>query len=55
VVIAGWTSAAGAVQDLDDADEERALGGLWATIGAHATADGVLYESAAWITHATRL
>ena len=45
----GWM-----LDGLDDADRTHAAEALRATIAAHATADGVLYESAAWIISATR-
>lgn len=45
----GWM-----LDGLDDTGKERARDALRATIAAHDTADGVLYESAAWITTATR-
>jgi len=42
------------VRDLDDAARQRALGELRSTLAAHDTADGVVYESAAWTIQATR-
>ena len=42
------------LQDLDDAAQERARRDLRATIEAHATPEGVLYPSAAWIVTASR-
>jgi SAM-dependent methyltransferase len=45
----GWM-----LEGLDDAGRVRALDALRATIDAHETADGVLFESAAWIVTATR-
>jgi SAM-dependent methyltransferase len=45
----GWM-----LQGLDDAGRARAIDALHATMAAHATPDGVLFESAAWTTHATR-
>jgi hypothetical protein len=45
----GWMLA-----DLDDAGRERALDGLRTTTRAHATPDGVTYDSAVWIIRATR-
>src|SRR5262249_6067995 len=45
----GWM-----LHGLDEAGRAEALGALRATIGAHATTDGVLYESATWTTWATR-
>jgi hypothetical protein len=40
---------------LDDADRARGLDGLRSTVAAHETDRGVIYESAAWITRATRM
>lgn len=45
----GWM-----LQGLDDADRTRATDALHATMAAHATPDGVLFESAAWTIQATR-
>jgi SAM-dependent methyltransferase len=45
----GWM-----LQGLDDAGRSRALDALHATMAAHQTPDGVLFESAAWTIHATR-
>jgi len=45
----GWM-----LDGLDDTGRARARDALRATIAAHETGDGVLYESAAWITSATR-
>ena len=45
----GWM-----LDGLDDAGRARALDGLRATIAAHETPDGVLYESATWTIRATR-
>jgi SAM-dependent methyltransferase len=45
----GWM-----LDGLDDAGRARARGALRATITSHATPDGVLYDSAAWIIRATR-
>jgi SAM-dependent methyltransferase len=45
----GWM-----LQGLDDTDRARAIDELHATMAAHATPDGVLFESAAWTIHATR-
>jgi SAM-dependent methyltransferase len=39
---------------LDDAGRARALDRLHATMAAHATPDGVFFESAAWTVQATR-
>ena len=39
---------------LDDAGRARAIDALHATMTAHATPDGVLFESAAWTIQATR-
>jgi len=40
------------VKDLDDATRARALDNLRATLAAHKTADGVTFDSAAWIVTA---
>ena len=45
----GWM-----LEGLDDAGRARASDALHATVAAHATPDGVLFESAAWITEAIR-
>jgi SAM-dependent methyltransferase len=45
----GWM-----LDGLDDAGRARALDALRATTHDHETADGVLYDSAAWIIRATR-
>jgi SAM-dependent methyltransferase len=45
----GWM-----LEGLDDGGRGRALDALRATVAAHATADGVLYGSAAWTITATR-
>ena len=45
----GWM-----LKGLDDTSRAQALDDLRATIAAHANADGVVYESAAWLTTATR-
>jgi hypothetical protein len=45
----GWM-----LQDLDDDTHADALDALRATIAAHATTDGVCYDSATWIIRATR-
>jgi SAM-dependent methyltransferase len=45
----GWM-----LEGLDGNGRERALGKLQATIAAHATPDGVLYQSATWTIRATR-
>jgi len=46
----GWM-----LEGLDDAGRARAIAALHATMAAHETADGVLFESAAWTIQATRL
>jgi SAM-dependent methyltransferase len=45
----GWM-----LEGLDGSDRARALGQLRRTIDAHETVDGVVYDSATWITQATR-
>lgn len=45
----GWM-----LNGLDDAGRARAIDALHATMAGHETPDGVLFESAAWITQATR-
>ena len=45
----GWM-----LQGLDDAGRARAIDALHATMATHETPDGVLFESAAWITETTR-
>lgn len=45
----GWM-----LEGLDEAGRARAIDALHATIAAHATPDGVLFESAAWTIQATR-
>ncbi len=45
----GWM-----LEGLDDAGRARAIDALHATMAAHATPDGVLFGSAAWIIEATR-
>lgn len=45
----GWM-----LEGLDDAGRSRAVDALHATMAAHQTPDGVLFESAAWTIHATR-
>jgi SAM-dependent methyltransferase len=45
----GWM-----LEGLDDDGQASALEALRATVAAHATADGVWYDSAAWIIRATR-
>ena len=40
--------------DLDDADRARALDALHATMSAHETPDGVVFQSGGWIVQATR-
>jgi SAM-dependent methyltransferase len=45
----GWM-----LEGLDDAGRARALDDLRATIAAHQTGDGVIYDSAFWIIRATR-
>lgn len=42
------------LEGLDEDGVARALGGLRASVEAHATPDGVLYDSATWIVRATR-
>jgi SAM-dependent methyltransferase len=49
VGLMGWM-----LEGLDDSGRRRALGDLHATTAAHATADGVLFGSAAWLISATR-
>jgi SAM-dependent methyltransferase len=44
----GWM-----LEGLDDAGRARALDALRSTVAAHETDQGVIYESAAWITRAT--
>jgi SAM-dependent methyltransferase len=46
----GWM-----LEGLDDAGRARAIDALHATMAGHETPDGVLFESAAWTTQATRL
>jgi SAM-dependent methyltransferase len=46
----GWM-----LDGLDHAGRARALDGLRSTVAAHETDQGVIYESAAWITRATRM
>jgi len=41
-----------ATEDLDEADRSRAFAALRATIDAHATADGVVYDSGCWLVSA---
>ena len=45
----GWM-----LEGLDETECARARDGLRATIDAHETADGVVYDSAVWIIHATQ-
>lgn len=45
----GWMLAG-----LDDHQRDRALGDLRATVTAHDTGHGVLYQSGTWLIHATR-
>jgi SAM-dependent methyltransferase len=45
----GWM-----LEGLDDAGRARAIDALHATMVAHATPDGVFFESAAWTIEATR-
>lgn len=45
----GWM-----LEGLDDAGRVRAIDALHATMAAHMTPDGVFFDSAAWITQATR-
>lgn len=42
------------VRDLDDASRQRALDDLRSAMAAHDTANGVVFESAAWTIRATR-
>lgn len=42
------------LEGLDDAGRTRAVDALHATMVAHATPDGVLFDSAAWVIEATR-
>jgi SAM-dependent methyltransferase len=49
VGLLGWM-----LDGLDDDGRARAKDALQATIAAHATPDGVVYDSAAWIIRATR-
>jgi SAM-dependent methyltransferase len=54
----GFASGLNPVQmmlaDLDEATRARALDGLRATIAAHATPDGIVFRSAAWVVTARR-
>jgi hypothetical protein len=45
----GWM-----LEGLDATGRERALGALRSTLAAHATAHGVLYDSATWTIRAAR-
>jgi hypothetical protein len=45
----GWM-----LRDLDEPGRDRARDALHATTAAHATAEGVLYDSAIWVVTATR-
>lgn len=45
----GWM-----LEGLDGSRRTRALGALRATVAAHATADGVVYDSGAWLVRARR-
>jgi SAM-dependent methyltransferase len=45
----GWM-----LEGLDDAGRARAIDALHATMAAHATAHGVIFESATWLIQATR-
>ena len=45
----GWM-----LEGLDDNQRGKALGALRATVAAHATADGVVYDSGAWLVQARR-
>ena len=45
----GWM-----LEGLDQTGRDRALDALRATLAAHETTDGVLYESAAWLIRARR-
>jgi SAM-dependent methyltransferase len=42
------------LEDLDDAGRQAALDRLRATVEAHATAEGIVFESAAWLVTAQR-
>ena len=44
----------GMLRDADDATRDRAMRGLRATINAHATGNGVRFDSGAWLITATR-
>jgi SAM-dependent methyltransferase len=44
----------GLTQDLDDGDRVQALANLEETVAAHATADGVLFGTSAWLITARR-
>ncbi len=45
----GWM-----LDGLDDTGRTRALDDLHRTMAAHASPDGVLFDSAAWVISATR-
>jgi SAM-dependent methyltransferase len=45
----GWM-----LEGLDDGRRTQALGALWATVAAHQTTAGVVYDSAAWLVRARR-
>ena len=47
--LVGWM-----LEGLDETGRRRALDDLRATIAAHATAEGVVFGSAAWIIRAAR-
>jgi hypothetical protein len=47
--LAGWM-----LEGLDDTDRVRALNNLRATLARHASASGVLYDSAAWLISARK-
>jgi SAM-dependent methyltransferase len=49
VGLLGWM-----LEGLDEARRTRALDDLRATLAAHATSDGVRFDSAAWVISATR-
>jgi hypothetical protein len=47
--LVGWM-----LEGLDEAGRRRALDDLQATVDAHATRDGVVFDSAAWVIRAVR-
>jgi hypothetical protein len=49
VGLLGWM-----LEGLDEASRAQALDDLRTTIADHETSDGVVYESAAWLTTAVR-